>query len=126
MTIDEAIKHCLEVAERNTQGLYDAIALGGQSPTQEEIANCEQCAADHRQLAEWLTELKDLRERIQKAKSMILDYSYTVEVMCNRIKNTMGCENCTYCNEETYECRVGAYISRTRAFVKGDGESESD
>ena len=61
MTLDEAIKHCLEVAERNTQGLYDAIALGGQSPTQEEIANCEQCAAEHRQLAEWLTDYKELK-----------------------------------------------------------------
>lgn len=58
MTLDEAIKHCLEVAEQNTQGLYDAIALGGQNPTQEEIADCEQCAADHRQLAEWLEDLK--------------------------------------------------------------------
>lgn len=61
LTLDEAIKHCLEVAEQNTQGLYDAIALGGQNPTQEEIARCEECAADHRQLAEWLMELKDLR-----------------------------------------------------------------
>ena len=62
LTLDEAIKHCLEVAEQNTQGLYDVIALGGQNPTQEEIARCEECAADHRQLAEWLTELKELRE----------------------------------------------------------------
>ena len=62
LTLEEAISHCLEVAEQNTQGLYDAIALGGQNPTQEEIARCEECAADHRQLAEWLTELKELRE----------------------------------------------------------------
>ncbi len=68
MTLDEAIKHCLEVAEQNEQGLYDAIALGGQNPTQEEIANCEQCAADHRQLAEWLTELKELRNSIGAVK----------------------------------------------------------
>ena len=63
MTIDEAIKHCKEVAEANDQGLYDAIALGGQNPTQEEIVACEQCAADHRQLAEWLKELVSLKER---------------------------------------------------------------
>ena len=62
MTLEEAIRHCEEVAEQNEQGLYDAIALGGQNPTQEEIANCEQCAADHRQLAEWLTELKEWKE----------------------------------------------------------------
>mgnify|MGYP003290233264 CR=1 FL=1 len=72
MTIDEAIKHCLEVAEQNEQGLYDAIALGGQSPTQEEIANCEQCAADHRQLAEWLTDYKELKNSIGAVKLELL------------------------------------------------------
>ena len=41
MTIDEAIRHCEEVAEK--------------------MNDCE-CAADHRQLTEWLTELKELRE----------------------------------------------------------------
>lgn len=40
MTIDEAIKHCKEV-----------VAKCGQT----------QCALDHQQLAEWLTELKILR-----------------------------------------------------------------
>lgn len=133
LDIDTAIKHCLEVAEQNE---IDAITYKNckevktnlyEKLTAEKAENdCRECANDHRQLAEWLTELKELREQLQKAKSMILDYSYTVEVMCNRIKNTMGCENCTYCNEETCECKVGAYIARTRAFVKGGRASESD
>ena len=62
MTLDEAIKHCEEVAEANDKGLYDAIALGGAKFTQKEIDDCQQCAADHRQLAEWLAELKERRE----------------------------------------------------------------
>lgn len=208
MTIDEAIKHCLEVADKNE---IDSITYKNckeiktnmyEKLLAEKVENdCKECAADHRQLADWLKELKvqrgkiadicsilaayygcpcdyspqdeimvergncedcgkvsnaecwsrffeteiqldregiqdntnkmyaeikELREQIQKAKAMILDYSFTVEVMCNRIKNTMGCENCTYCNEETYECEVGAYISRTRAFAKGGRESESN
>ena len=45
MTIDEAIRHCEEVAEK--------------------MNDCE-CAADHRQLAEWLRELKELREVFSK------------------------------------------------------------
>lgn len=45
MTIDEAIRHCEEVAEK--------------------MNDCE-CAADHRQLAEWLRELKELREIFSK------------------------------------------------------------
>ena len=39
MTIDEAIRHCDEIA-----------------------AGCGECADEHRQLAEWLRELKRLRE----------------------------------------------------------------
>lgn len=55
MTIDEAIRHCEEVAECN------------------EIAGLEsearrQCCNDHRQLAEWLTELKELRNSIGAVK----------------------------------------------------------
>lgn len=57
--INEAIQHCLDVAEQQSKGLYDAIALGGIS--QQEANNCEQCIDDHKQLARWLMELKDLR-----------------------------------------------------------------
>lgn len=58
LTLDEAIKHCLEVAENNEQFASGKwIGSEGEANRQE----CEQCAADHRQLAEWLMELKDLR-----------------------------------------------------------------
>ncbi len=40
MTLDEAIKHAQWVAD----------------------TNCDQCAEDHKQLAEWLKELKELRK----------------------------------------------------------------
>jgi len=46
MTLDEAIKHCEEVADGMT-----------------EQGKCTECAAEHRQLAEWLKELKQLREQ---------------------------------------------------------------
>lgn len=47
MTLDEAIRRCEEVADRLQQGC-DEVAKG--------------CEADHRQLAEWLKELKERRE----------------------------------------------------------------
>ena len=62
MTIDEAILHCEEVVKSNTVGVYDSIALGGMHFTQEEIYKCNKCAEEHRQLAEWLKELKAYRE----------------------------------------------------------------
>lgn len=96
MTLDEAIKICEEDAEK----------IGGNPQSDRHAERC-------RQLAEWLTELK-------KAKSMLLDSSYTVDIMCNKISGTIGCEKCTYYNAETHYCEVRAYISKTRAFVKGD------
>lgn len=55
MTIDEAIKHCIEQAE-----IQDKLS---QSDWLNDIGknNCRECAADHKQLAEWLTELKELK-----------------------------------------------------------------
>ena len=50
MTLEEAIQHALDVAENS------------------EI--CNSCAAEHKQLAEWLTELKELKD---KAKCKIRD-----------------------------------------------------
>lgn len=41
MTLDEAIKHSLEVVKSNT---------------------CTECKSDHKQLADWLKELKQLKE----------------------------------------------------------------
>ena len=54
MTLDEAIKHCEEVAERNEkQASWFWIKEG--NPNYENLMECE---AEHRQLAEWLRELK--------------------------------------------------------------------
>ena len=54
MDLDEAIKHCDEVAKRERK-LYE-----------EELTDCLEgcikCAEEHEQLAEWLKELKRYRE----------------------------------------------------------------
>ena len=42
MTLEQAIKHCYEVAEKE---------------------QCYACAEEHLQLASWLEELKELREK---------------------------------------------------------------
>lgn len=59
MTLDEAIKHTEEVAEEKEKEAWEA-------QLQEEyktIKSCKECAKEHRQLAEWLKELKQLREQ---------------------------------------------------------------
>jgi hypothetical protein len=55
MTIEEAIKHCLDIAD----GQDKCAEISVSKHAKERIS---QCAADHRQLAKWLRELKDLRE----------------------------------------------------------------
>lgn len=62
LDIDTAIKHCLEVAEQNET---QADKIGNQligSAIDKYATDCRECAADHRQLAEWLTELKEWKE----------------------------------------------------------------
>lgn len=57
MTLDEAIKHAEEVMIENLEKTKDRNAS-------DPIAiNCFECAEEHRQLAEWLKELKQLREQ---------------------------------------------------------------
>lgn len=58
MTLDEAIKHCEEVAikmECESMCVEEAYQTAKQ-------ADCEKCAEEHRQLAEWLKDYKRLLE----------------------------------------------------------------
>ena len=98
MTLDEAIKHAENVALNRENGLYDAIALGGQNPSQEEIDECMKCAEEHRQLAEWLKELKryqwiSVSERLPERNEIVLvSYKTTNKVhMCKYLDD--GSEN---------------------------------
>lgn len=62
MSLDEAIKHAEEVAEEN-QAIVDSCDYYG-----ENMAKCEECAEEHRQLAEWLKELKELRGKYARLR----------------------------------------------------------
>ena len=63
MTIDEAIKHSEDVAER-----YEKMEDSHDDKLKEE---CLQCAADHRQLAEWLTDYKELKTKYSDVQEKI-------------------------------------------------------
>jgi hypothetical protein len=69
MTLDEAIKHCLETAEQ----LEERANTPYKCEDSELQDNAyRECAADHRQLAEWLTELKEARKLLTAAKDYFL------------------------------------------------------
>ena len=63
LTLEEAITHAKEVAEKNYRGAnFESI----DSIDDDIKANCVKCAEEHEQLAEWLEELKlykDLEEQ---------------------------------------------------------------
>ena len=67
MTIDEAIKHCEEVAAENEE-IYKADCRIYSKEVVEKYPSppCKKCAEEHRQLAEWLKELKTSRECIER------------------------------------------------------------
>ena len=59
MTLDEAIIHAEEVADSKERQVINGDWEKG-SMTE---CNCIECAEEHRQLAEWLKELKQLKEQ---------------------------------------------------------------
>ena len=105
-TIDEAIKHCEEVAEENEKQakLWEdgANYFNGE---QIRYSRCLSRASEHRQLAEWLKELKELRKFIP-----------------NRVHPS--CAECIYLKEEFEKqpCRncCNNYSSRFEREVKAD------
>ena len=71
MTIDEAIRHCREEADRQRQKVpqYEHVGLAHAA------AGCDDCAAEHEQLAKWLEELLRRREdmAVQRGQSARLE-----------------------------------------------------
>ena len=66
MTLDEAIKHAEEVMTENLEKTKDRNAS-------DPIAiNCFECAEEHQQLAEWLTELKFYKMAFGKIEERLL------------------------------------------------------
>lgn len=57
MTLDEAIKHCEDVVRFNEM-YCDA---------EDSVSDRVKCAADHRQLAEWLVELNFTSKQVHRA-----------------------------------------------------------
>jgi len=60
-TLDEAIKHCEEKATELRER-SDVLSETSTTSKGKEISDCLECAEEHEQLAEWLTELKERRE----------------------------------------------------------------
>ena len=79
MTLDEAINHCMDVAEKQEITAksnlieIDKIKANGilRLYDADEYESCMKCASEHRQLAEWLRELKTYRGILANADRLI-------------------------------------------------------
>lgn len=67
MTLDEAIKRTEEVAEKYKKRLKIYENIDEDRPLfAEEEMKCRSCAEEHRQLAEWLCQLKQIKDIVQE------------------------------------------------------------
>lgn len=90
MTLEESIKHCEEVAENQEECACRIDEIGADSNS------IRECASEHRQLAEWLKELKAYREELPKEiKNVKVRQAYALEA---NVKN------------ENYNSHLAEYI----------------
>ena len=100
MTLDEAILHAREVAERNRKQYKNCPS----DRTDIRYQTCEECAEEHEQLAEWLEELKSYREHIfsgkMTQKMLKEEYNKAIDTFATKIKKYMETtEQATYIDE---------------------------
>lgn len=90
MTLDEAIKHCEEVAAECD--LY-------------EVEIEYKCGQEHRQLAEWLKELQELRRQLD----VEADNSHCLEIELTKAKELLrkafGALNDGFCHKDCKQCK---------------------
>ena len=85
MTLEEAIKHCEEVAHQNEILMKRYDDASGYSRSHNEqirtsgAIGCEQLISLYRQLAEWLKELAKYREIFNKIGEILNEYGYTID-----------------------------------------------
>ncbi len=93
MTLDEAISHAIEVAELNDEKEIEYAGQGMYISAKD----CRKCASEHRQLAEWLRELKIHREIHDVLLQLLVDFDLDIccdDLMDNEEEQKICEENC--------------------------------
>jgi len=101
MKIDDAIKHAEEVAKVNESWHEEYI----DTAFEQHALNCKKCAEDHRQLAEWLNELKYSKVLLKATYDLLhkCDDSYYVLNVLEQTTVYDGVECDGYCLMEDIE-----------------------
>ena len=110
MTIEEAIKHCEEVAEKLEKQVkpYQCESVNKKlyEVNKKEWDSCLECAKEHRQLAEWLRELQIHRKIHDVLLQLLVDSDLDIccEDLTNNEEEQKICEE--NCNNKTKGCWV--------------------
>ena len=87
MELDEAIKHCEEVAkEKHTRA--NKITSCGEFTIQafdKELTSCRVCAEEHEQLAEWLKQLQEVKEVVNEYRGGYIFNAVTHDMYFKKI-----------------------------------------
>jgi len=119
-SLDEAIKYHEEVAEEQ-----EKKARKKNDGTMSTRIKCEECAKEHRQLADWLKELKAYKD-----KDMRLIYANPLAeaircAMCtNPIKSDRGCDGGCKVDEQMYK-KVMEAVNGLIVEVKADEDTDN-
>lgn len=110
MTLEEAIRHC-NVKEEELRAEATAWLINGSMVAESNRKACLECAEDHRQLAEWLSELKSRRENGRaKGKWILNDMAFDIPgykcTACGEVLDGMSVLNFKYCPECGAEMEV--------------------
>lgn len=110
MTLDEAIKHCEEVAHEKRMESNECISVNDL----ENAEACYDCGEYHKQLAEWLTELKQCREaEISKPQKLIDSENVIVWLNAQIEKVQVG-----WLHDYGFPTNVIAALTDVKQFVK--------
>ena len=104
LTLDEAINHCLETAKQLEERANTPYKCED-SELQDNA--CRECAADHRQLAEWLTELKEAKRLLKLAVEDFetIESNLEYDEHCVIKTHSIRCDECPLSAETIYRCK---------------------
>lgn len=106
--LDEAIQHCIEIAEAEENKYSYFMESAKSDAMREEEAKCKECANEHRQLAKWLKELEAYIKIISELSEALHFYD--------------GCEKC----QGFREYPTSDFVDDVRSWVKQFEEVSAD
>jgi len=116
MTLDEAIQLYTQRAENHEYILHSGEFIGEEGEHMKQDIKC--CVSENRQLAEWLTELKEAK-RLLKAVAKIVKNLPCDDDNCGECVHN---DNGYVCSE--YECFEWRYTNEALALIGEEGDTE--